>query len=953
MQKRILIILSMWMCMAMVSGRAGAQLFSIKGTIRDADTAVYLAKSSVKISPSTDTTKGRYVTADDKGKFTIADLKAGSYQLSISFTGYQPQVRKVTVTNASVDLGEMLLVKKDKTLGDVVITGKVPPARQKGDTTEFNAAAMKVNPDATTEDLLKKAPGITVENGQVTAQGEQVRRITIDGRQYFGDDATAALKNLPAEVIDKVQVFDRMSDQAQLTGFDDGSGFKAINIVTKANMRNGQFGRIYGGYGTDDRYAAGGSVNFFKNDTRFNVIGLFNNVNQQNFSGEDLLGVSGQANNQGRGGGGGGGRMGGGGGGRPGGGFGGGGGGFSVGQQPGIATTNAVGLNYSDAFFKRKLEISGSYFFNQSETEASSETNRQMFLPGDTSQFYNQKNNSTTNNYNHRITGRAEYKIDSNNTLIVAPSFSFQKNDFLNRLVGINSTASDAFINSTVNDRNSHSEGFNFRNELTYRHGFLKRGRSISLSLNNSLNDRDGETYLDAISGYIKTGVLAADTLRQFTDNTTKSNNFSANLAYTEPIGKKGQLQLNYNPQWTNNTADQKNLLYDKTDQAYDILDTVQTNIFDNKVRAQNAGVTYRIGDRESQFSVGVNYQRTQLLSDQSFPVVASLDKTFQNWLPNIQWRKQLSKQTNLRLNYRASVNPPSVNQLQNVYNISNPLFITAGNPQLDQSYTHFLTGRINVTNTAKGTSMFGGFFAQKVQEYVTNGTWIASSDSALEHNIILRKGSQLSKPVNLDGFYSVRSFFTYGLPIKHIKSNLNFNLGLNYTRTPGQINNVTNYSNNYSYTTGVNLASNISEFIDFNISYNGTFNNVINSINPSMNNKYYYHNAGVKVNVLTKSGWFLLNDLTNQVYSGLADGFNQDFWLWNVSAGKKFLKNRRGELKATVFDLLKQNQSIVRNVGDTYIEDVQTQVLQQYFMLTFTYTLKNFGSSAKGRGTK
>jgi hypothetical protein len=173
---------------------------------------------------------------------------------------------------------------------------------------------------------------------------------------YFGDDATAALRNLPAEVIDKVQVFDRLSDQAQLTGFDDGNGFKAINIVTKANMRNGQFGRVYGGYGTDDRYAAGGSVNFFKNNTRLNVIGMFNNVNQQNFSGEDLLGVNGQAN-AGRGGGGG--RPGGGG---FGGGFGGrGGGGFSVGQQPGIAKTNAFGLNFSDLWFK-KMEVSASIF---------------------------------------------------------------------------------------------------------------------------------------------------------------------------------------------------------------------------------------------------------------------------------------------------------------------------------------------------------------------------------------------------------------------------------------------------------------------------------------------------------------------------------------------------------------------------------------------------------------
>ena len=917
-------------------GHTQAQTVSIKGIIRDADTARMLGKASVKLSPAADTTRGRYVTADDKGAFIFTDVKPGAYVLAFSFTGYQPQSRNITVGNTAIDLGEVLLIKKDKTLGDVVVVGKVPPARQKGDTTEFNAAALKVNPDATTEDVLKKAPGITIENGQVTAQGEQVRRITIDGRQYFGDDATAALRNLPAEVIDKVQVFDRLSDQAQLTGFDDGNGFKAINIVTKANMRNGQFGRIYGGYGTDDRYAAGGSVNFFKNNTRLNVIGLFNNVNQQNFSGEDLLGVNGQAN-AGRGGGGG----------RPGG-FGGrGGGGFSVGQQPGIAKTNAFGLNFSDLWFK-KMEVSASYFFNNSNTVARSETNRQLFLTGDTSQFYNEVSRSNADNFNHRINFRAEYKIDSNNTLIIAPNLSFQKNESWSDLTGINNTFGKQLINSTANLRNSQSAGFNLRNEITYRHSFTKRGRSISVNLNNNASNRNSDSYLDAISAFYNGNLLLGDTLRQYTDNSTRSSSISTNIAYTEPIGKKGQIQLNYNPQFTSNKADQRNFRYDKTDADYSNFDTTLSNVFDNKVRAQNAGLTYRLGDRDNQFSVGINFQHTRLLSEQQFPAVASLNKTFSNWLPNLQWRKQLSKQTSLRMFYRASVNPPSVNQLQNVINISNPLFITTGNENLDQSYTHFLTARINNTNAAKGRSLFAGFFGQMVSKYVTNGTWIASKDSVVANNITLRKGAQISKPVNLDGYYSLRSFATYGFPLKAIKSNLNLNAGFNYTRTPGLVNNQLNYSNNYGYTAGINIASNISEFIDFNVNYSANFNNVVNSIRPELNNKYYFHTTGAKVNLLTKNGWFILNEVTNQLYSGLADGFDQSFWLWNVSAGKKMLKNRRGEIKMSVFDLLKQNQSIARNIGETYIEDVQTQVLQQYFMLTFTYTLRNFGQAAK-----
>lgn len=933
-----------------LSVAAAAQSVAVRGSIRDADTARALAKASVRLAQWPDTSKQTFATADERGRFVFNNVRPGAYLLLLSYTGYQPQRRRIEVKNADLDLGELLLVKQDKTLNDVTVVGRIPPARQKGDTTEFNAGALKVNPDATTEDILRKAPGITVENGQVTAQGEQVRRITIDGRQYFGDDAVAALRNLPAEVIDKVQVFDRLSDQAQLTGFDDGQGFKAINIVTKANMRNGQFGRVYGGYGTDQRYAAGGSVNFFKKDTRINLIGLFNNVNQQNFSGEDLLGVNGQANNRGGGGGrggfqGGGGRPGGGGFQRPGGG-----GGFFVGQQPGIAQTNALGINYSDLWLKKKMEVSGSYFFNNSTTTAVSQTNRELFLPGDTSQLYSETNNSRTDNSNHRFTFRAEYKIDSNNTLIIAPNLSFQQNESLTEVLGVNNTSKGSLINSTLNQRRSEGDGINFRNEITYRRSFAKRGRSFSVNLNQNLNNRNSDAWLDATSNFFRSGILVNDTLRQNTDNRVRSNTTSVNLSYTEPVGKKGQVQLTYNPQFTRNNSNQQNLLFDEATQQYSELDTTQTNIFLNKVRAQNAGLSYRIGDRDNQFSIGINYQTTRLLSDQSFPVVTELDKTFRNWLPNLQWRKNLTKQSNIRVNYRASVNPPSVNQLQNVYNISNPLFFSVGNSNLDQSYTHFLIARYSYTNAAKGRSLFGGVFAQKVQDFVTNGTWVASQDSVLDKGVLLRKGGQLSKPVNLDGFYSIRSFFNYGFPLKFIKSNFNLNLGMNYVRTPGVINNVVNYSNNYSYTAGVNIGSNISEFIDFNVSYSGTLNNVVNSIRPELNNRFYQHSAGARINLLTKSGWFVLNEVTNQTFTGLADGFNQNFWLWNASVGKKFLKKRQGELKLSVFDLLKQNQSVVRNVGETFIEDVQTQVLQQYFMLTFTYTLRNFGTSGRQR---
>jgi hypothetical protein len=279
---------------------------------------------------------------------------------------------------------------------------------------------------------------------------------------------------------------------------------------------------------------------------------------------------------------------------------------------------------------------------------------------------------------------------------------------------------------------------------------------------------------------------------------------------------------------------------------------------------------------------------------------------------------------------------------LQNVFNNNNPLFVTTGNPDLKQAYNNVMALRFNFTNTAKSTSLFFNAFVQQNSNYITNAVYTASQDSALTKTVILARGSQLSKPVNLDGYWSYRTFLTFSFPIKAIKTNINLNGGYNYTKQPGLINNLDNMSKNSGYTGGIILASNISEYVDFNIGYNAGYNVVKNSLQPELNNSYYSGSATASINLLSKNGWVFHTDLNNQMYSGLTAGYNQSFTLWNASAGKKFLKNQRGDLRLSVFDILKQNQSITRNVTETYIEDVQTNVLQRYFMLTFTYKINN-----------
>ena len=906
---------------------------TIKGRIVD---SAYkpLPAATVQLNKDTGNINLQQMLTDTSGAFSFTNVNSGRYLISISFVGYGSASKTIqTAGDTIINLGDLQLVRISNSLTTVVVTATTPAVIQKCDTVQYSANQYKVNPDATSEDLVKKMPGITVgSDGTVTAHGETVKKVLVDGKEYFGDDATATLRNMPADVIDKIQVFDKLSDQAQFTGFDDGNTSKAINIVTKGGMRASQFGKVYAGYGTDNRYTLGGNVNFFNGDRRIALIGLSNNINQQNFSQQDLLGVLSTGGNGGRGGGGGQ---------RGGGGFrGGGAGNFLTGNASGINSTNSLGINYSDTWAKN-LTVTGSYFFNNTKNITAQHTNRQNITPTDSSIFYKEDETSSNNNYNNRINMRVEYKIDSANQLIFTPSIGFQNNKAQSITDAVNTLASGKVVADVLNSTNTSSSGYNFSANLLYRHAFKKKGRSISLGISPGLSDNTGGTYQDIFSTDT-TGLNSYDSTQLFRDRNSHVKSLGATIAYTEPVGKKAMIMLNYNPSWQNSTSKQLEYDYNSTAAKYNMLDTSVSNLFNNDIAKQNAGISYRIGDRNNSFMVGLNYQYTDMNSEATYPEVLTTHFTFSNLLPNLMFNKRFSPKTSIRLFYRATTQTPSVTQLQNVYNKNNPLFVTTGNPDLKQSYNNILAARFNFTNTAKSSSLFFNAFIQQNNNYITNAVYTASNDSLLTKTFVLKKSAQLSKPVNLDGYWSYRTFLTYSFPVKAIKTNINLNGGYNYTKQPGLVNGEENMSKNSGYSGGVVFASNISEYVDFNIGYTAGYNVVKNTLQPNLNDNYYSGSATASINLLSKSGWVLHTDLNNQMYSGLSTGFNQNFTLWNASAGKKFLKNQRGDLRLSIFDILKQNQSITRNVTETYIEDVQTNVLQRYFTLTFTYKINN-----------
>jgi hypothetical protein len=676
---------------------------------------------------------------------------------------------------------------------------------------------------------------------------------------------------------------------------------------------------------------------------RISAVGMSNNINAQNFGSQDLLGMSGSQGGQ-RGG-----MMGGMTGGNQvsyksggGGNYGGNSGAmnFVVGQQGGISTTHSAGLNYTDAWGKKVL-ATASYFFNYSDNNANSNLGRSYFSKFGTGQVYNEDKTALTSNSNHRFNLRLEYYIDTMNSIVFNPRFSFQGNGANNQTNGV-TTFADTLLSSTNSNYITDYGGYNSNNSLLYRRRFKKYGRTFSIQVNADLNDKTGNTLNSSLNKYY-TYMDTVQYLDQNADNGNGGQTYGTSLSFTEPIGQFWAAQFTYNPSINYNYANKKTYDLDTATEIHDRLDTMLTNEYKNTVHTEKGGVNLRIKKEKWMLAGGANYQYVNLNGNQKFPFVSEVDKTFLNVLPTMTFQYRFSKSNNLRVNWRTNTNVPSVTQLQSVIDNSNTLLLSSGNPNLKQNFSHFANVRYNVTNPVNSRSFFVFLMGNVVNNYVGNSTILARKDTVLNGGIILRQGSQLSMPVNIDGNWSVRSFATYSTPFKKLKSTFNFNLGASYSNLPGLINNLKNIATTFSYNGGIVVASNISDKLDFTVMWNGYYNVVTNSLQTSSNNNYFYHISNAKLNWNFYKSFFLNTDFNYTFYDGLKSNFTQKYILWNNSLAWKFAKNKAGELKFSVYDVLKQNNSVSRSVTETYIDDTQTKALQRYYMLTFTWTFRKF----------
>ncbi len=890
----------------------------IEGAVVDPSDNSPLIGVNLLLTSQADSTDRYFATSEIDGSFRFSQVKTGSYVLDGTYVGYKKLVKSIKVERKRVDLGNVFMEQDAEVLEELKVVGQAPMSVQLGDTTQFNAQAFKTNPDASAEDLVRKMPGITVENGTIKAQGEDVRRVLVDGKPFFGDDPSSSLRNLPAEIIDKVQVLDQMSEQGQFTGYDDGDRAKTINIITKPNSRKGTFGRISGGYGTDDRYGVGGNLNLFNGDRRLTILGMVNNVSQLNFASEDLSGAGG-GSGRGRGG-----------------------NNFLVGQQNGFTTTQSAGLNFSDQWGD-KIEISGSYFFNHTNNTNRTLLSREYFIAADSSQYYTEESQSERGNYNHRVDVKVDYKIDSSNSITIRPRLSVQQNDSRSGVTGQTSFLDGSLINSMSNNQLSSTAAFNFSNDILYRHSFGKAGRTFSLNLNTEIGRNDGESSLDALNSYYTGNIDRIEVVDQETENNSDRNRVTANAVYTEPIGEKSQLMLEYRISYdeSNSARSVYDMLQEGT--AGRDIDSTLSNNFENTYITNRAGVGYSKRGDKSRLRVGLNYQEARLSGTQVFPILEETQKTFGNLLPSMMYSYDFSKQDKLNIFYRTSTSAPSISQLQDVINNTNPLQLRTGNPDLKQRYSHSLMARFSTSNPEKSSNSFAMINASYTTDYITNATYTAQNDSLLSDGIMMYKGSRLIKPVNVGSSWSLRSYYSYGTPLTALKSNLNLGTGISYANTPGLINASKNTSQTLQFNQSVTLSSNISQNLDFTLTSSAYYNIVNNTLQPGLNNNYLSQTNGAKFKWIFWKGFTIEYDINHTWYTGLGDEFDRSVLLMNIGIGKRLFKGDRGEIKISIFDVLNQNDNIQRTVNESYIEDRRTQSIQRYAMLTFSYNLRQF----------
>ncbi|MBW6498884.1 MAG: TonB-dependent receptor [Bacteroidales bacterium] len=891
-----------------------AQPFSLKGKINDPENAG-LPNATVLLLNPVDSTMVNYGLSNLSGSFEIRNLARREYLMRITYIGFGTHFENIVPPEGNLlDLGTIRLENERVTLIEVMVQEERIPMRVRNDTIEYDALAFKPLPNEVVEDLLKRLPGIEVQSdGGVVAQGETVRRVLVDGKEFFGRDPKMATQNLPADAVSKVHVFDQRSEQALFTGIDDGERERTINLELKEDRKEGLFGNTSLAYGTDERFQGKTNINRFDNKGQLSILGMGNNVNQTGFSMGEYLNFSGGAQSL----------------------LGGGGGGamqitmnsasipISFDGRPatnGLMTSWAGGANVNRKLGE-KTEVTASYFYNQLGHDVSQSLERENFLPSGNF-FFDQQSLQDNRNFNHRLNLRLDHKFSEASSLLFTANTSANKTE--SNLQSFSTTLNaDGFMqNSSQQATDSEGQRLSLETSLLWRQRLNKPGRTLTAGLNFSSLGNDQDANLEALNRFFGNNPYDQPLL-QYSTLGNLNNSMGVNANYTEPLGNRRFLEANYRITRNFNEVDQ---------QVFDIEDALQTenelltNKYNNTYLFQRAGLNLNQNRDRYNLTIGTNLQVTSLRGN----IITSnqeINKDYTHVLPVLRFNYEFSNFRRLMANYETNVQEPSILQLQPLIDNRDPLNLYVGNPELKPSYRHRATLRFNTFNPLTSFGFFTFFTADYVKNAITNAT---SVDEQLVRTIT---------PVNVKDNMSLRA-------------NVNVNMGLSKIKSRFQVGSTITHSQSVNILNGLeqDIANNIlggnARFTfrpgdSFEASLTANVNQQLTKYEFSaLEQAFLNQTYGSEVSWTFLKDWRLGTGYRYQIYEGRTEAFDRKIPMLDFSLSRTFLKGNAGELKLSGYNLLNKDLGVTQSADINYIQRLETNSLGRYFLLSFTYSL-------------
>lgn len=869
-----------------------------------------MPQASVSLLAVRDSSMVTGIATDNDGKFRITDVRAGKYILQASYVGYANTYKNITVGNSTLNVGDVVLEESAEMLGEVSVVGVKTPIKVMEDTVEYNTDTYKTQPNAVVEDVLKRLPGVEVDSeGKITANGKEVTKILVDGKEFFSDDPKVASKNLPVNMVDKIQVVDRKSDLARLTGVDDGEDETVINLTVKKGMKNGWFGAVDAGYGTDDRYKLTFNVNRFWNDNQITFLGNFNNINELGFA---------DGGNRFR----------------------------RFGGSNGINTSQAFGINFNVGN-KEIFRVGGDVMYSHSDRDTRQRSERQYLFTDSTS--YSQSGKiARDKGHNVRAGFRVQWNPDSMNTFEFRPRFKVSINDSWS----IDSTLTSAGdllrtpVTRSLNTNNSEGTSYEFNGEMIYNHKFRSRpGRAFSLQLRYQFSDVEEEENTYSFNRFYLLDSL--DVYDQFADNHTWSNMVQARATWTEPLGnvKNGNfLTFAYRVQYKWNNADK--LTYDRPVLMFDeisgaaieladelILSDSLSNRFRNKYFNQDIRVGYKKVSKNYNAEVGLSLVPTMQTSENLIDINKNIpERWVWNFAPFLRYRYKMGKTRSLNLNYMGRSSQPTMAQLQPVADMSNPLNIVIGNPNLDPTFTHNVNIRFQDFNVASQRSIMLMAFLRYSQNSIISKTIYDP-----------QTGGQTTTYTNVNGVWNARLMNMISMPLRNKAFSFSNHLFGFYSSTVGYNNNERNRSGSFMIGESFAFAWR-PDYIEFELRPFYNLQLVRNSVQTSANRDVHTYGGMFNATYNAPFGLSLNSEVSFSGTEGYSQGFDSDQWMWNASIGYSFLPGKAATIALKVYDLLQQKENIRRNVTANYIDDTEYNSLTRYFMVNFTYKFNTFG---------